>query len=101
VSQVAVHHPSSYGLSGQVTLPATITGGAAATFNFASLNPGAHTVTWGGGAPATNAMTVAANGTGSVAHTSPAGPGTYTMSVVEDGTGRRVATRTVTLPYTG
>lgn len=101
MSQVAVHHPSSYSLPGQVTLPATITGGAAATFNFASLNPGAHTITWGGGAPAANAMTVAANGTASGAHTYPAGPGTYTMSVVEDATSRRVASRTITLPYTG
>jgi hypothetical protein len=94
VSQVAVHHPSSYGLSGQVTLPATITGGASASFSFASLNPGA-------GAPATDSVTVAANGTVTQAHTYPAGPGTYTMFVTETASGRRVATRTVTLPYTG
>jgi hypothetical protein len=101
VSQVAVHHPSSYGLSGQVTLPATITGGASASFSFASLNPGAHVITWGGGTPATDAVTVAANGTVTQAHTYPAGPGTYTMFVTETASGRRVATRTVTLPYTG
>lgn len=101
MSQAAVHHPSSYGFSGQVGLPATVTGGSAATFSFQSLLPGAHTITWAGGAPATNAMTVAADGTGSVAHTYPAGPGTYKMYVTEDATGRRVAQRTMTLPYTG
>jgi hypothetical protein len=101
VSQAAVHHPSSYGYSGQVGFPATVTGGSTATFDFRSLLPGAHTVTWAGGAPATNAITVAANGTASQAHTYPAGPGTYKMFVVEDATGRRVAQRTIVLPYAG
>lgn len=101
MSQVTIHHPSSYGYSGQVGLPASVTGGSSATFQFAGLTPGAHTVTWGGGTPTTNAITVAADGTASAAHTYPAGPGTYTMYVTEDATGRRVAQRTIVLPYTG
>jgi hypothetical protein len=101
VSQVAIHHPSSYGFSGQVGFPASVTGGTVATFSFQSLLPGAHTITWAGGAPATSAMTVAGNGTGSATHTYPAGPGTYKMYVTEDATGRRVAQRTIVLPYAG
>lgn len=101
MSQATVHHPSSYGYSGQVGLPATVTGGTAATFSYQSLTPGAHTITWGGGAPTTDPMTVAANGVGSAAHTYPAGPGTYVQYVTEDATSRRVAQRTITLPYSG
>ena len=101
MSQAAVHHPSSYGFSGQVGFPATVTGGTVATFSFQSLLPGAHTVTWAGGAPATNAVTISAGGTGTATHTYPAGPGTYKMFVTEDATSRRVAQRTIVLPYSG
>lgn len=101
MSQVTVHHPSSYGFSGSVGLPATVTGGSSATFSYQSLTPGAHTITWGGGSPTTDAMTVAADGTGTATHTYPAGSGTYVQFVTENATGRRVAQRTITLPYSG
>ena len=99
MSQATIHHPSSYGYSGQVGFPATISNGVSATYDFKGLLPGAHTITWNGGAPATNAITVAADGTASQAHTY--ATGTYDMVVREDATSRIVARRNVTVPYAG
>jgi hypothetical protein len=102
VSQAAIHHPCSYGFPGQVGFPATVTGGSAATFSFKGLKPSVgHTITWAGGAPATNAVTADVGGLASQAHTYPAGPGTYIMYVTENASGRRWAQRTVILPYSG
>ena len=39
MSQVTIHHPSSYGFSGQVGVPATITAGVSASYSYQSLDP--------------------------------------------------------------
>lgn len=100
MSQATIHHPSSYGYSGQVGLPATVTGGVSATFSWQNLTPTTgYTVTWGGGAPATDTFTSDAAGAGSAAHTY--ANGTYTQTVTNTATGQIVAKRTFTVPYAG
>lgn len=99
MSQVTIHHPSSYGYSGQVGLPATITGGASATFSWQQLDPTTgYTVIWGD-ATGNGSFTSSATGTGSAAHTY--ANGTYTQSVTNTATGQTVAKRTFVVPYAG
>jgi hypothetical protein len=99
VSQATIHHPSSYGYSGQVGLPATITGGVSATFSWQQLDPSApYTVIWGD-ASGNGSFTSSATGTGSLAHTY--ANGTYTQTVTDTNTGQIEAKRTFTVPYAG
>ena len=100
MSQVTVHHPSSYGFSGQVGLPASVTAGASATFSWQQLdlNTG-YTVIWGD-ATGNGSFTSSATGTGSAAHTY-ASNGTYTQTVTNTATGQTSAKRTFTVPYSG
>jgi hypothetical protein len=100
VSQATVHHPSSYGFSGQVGLPATITAGAAATFSWQQLDPTTgYTVVWGD-ATGNGSFTSSGTGTGTASHTYAAN-GTYTQTVTNTATGATSAKRTFEVPYSG
>ena len=100
MSQVAIHHPSSYNLSGMVGLPAAVTAGVSATFSWQGLDPSTGmTVIWGDGT-ANGTFTSSGTGTGSAAHTY-ATNGTYTQTVTNTATGQNVARRTFTVPYAG
>lgn len=100
MSQVTIHHPSSYGYNGQVGYPATVTAAVSATFSFQNLDPNTgYTVAWGD-ATGNGTFTSDANGAGSLAHTY-ATNGTYTQVVTQTSTGQNEAKRTITVPYAG
>jgi hypothetical protein len=100
VSQAVIHHPCSYGYSGQVGLPATVTAAVSATFSWQQLDPNTgYTVVWGDGT-GNGSFTSSATGTGSAAHTY-ASNGTYTQTVNNTTTGAPSAKRTFTVPYSG
>ena len=100
MSQVTIHHPSSYGYSGQVGFPATVTANVSATYSYQNLDPSTgYTIVWGD-ATGNGSFTSSATGTGSVAHTYVSN-GTYTQTVTNTATGQIVAKRTITVPYAG
>lgn len=85
MSQVTVHHPSSYGKTGTVTFPSLFTAGTSQTLNVTSLKPSQqYTIVWGDGTANTQ-ITTDVNGAGTTTHTY-AKAGNYTAQMYEGAT---------------
>lgn len=85
MSQVTIHHPSSYGKAGTVTFPQLFTAGTSQTLNAVSLKPSTqYTIDWGDGTANTQ-ITTDGNGAGTTTHTY-AKAGNYTALMYEGAT---------------